>query len=406
MRILLLTHRIPFPPNKGDKIRSFNLLKHLASRHEVHVAALIDDARDLVYADDVRRLAKTFVFADISERSRAGSALRGFAAGSSITVAHFYSRDLQQQIDDLLGRLEFDAVLCFSSPTAEYLFRSRHAEGRLRSVRKVMDLIDVDSYKWGQYAARSSMPKSWIYAYESRRLGVYEQRISEAFDRLFLVTEQEKTFLPAGVLRDKVSAIGNGVDLDYFAPLTGEPAGREPPVLVFTGAMDYWPNIDGVQWFVDAIFPRIRAAIPGAVFQIVGSRPAPEVLELGKTPGVSVTGFVPDIRQCIGKADVCVVPLRIARGIQNKVLEAMAMGKPVVSTAQAFEGIRAQAGTDVVVGADEQSFADAVIALLREPARARDIGQRARACVEAEYSWERSLQPVELLLRGEAGVPA
>jgi len=406
MRILLLTHRIPFPPNKGDKIRSFNLLKHLASRHELHVASLIDDARDLEFVKDMRQLAKSFVYADISGRSRAISLARSLPSGAAVTVTHFYSTELQEQIDALLESADFDAVLCFSSPTAEYLFRSRHANGRLKRVRKLMDLIDVDSCKWSQYAERSAPPMSWVYSYESRRLGAYEERIARAFDTLFLVTEQEKTFLPPGVPREKVHALGNGVDLDYFAPLAAPRAQGAAPTLVFTGAMDYWPNIDGVNWFVESIFPRIRQAVAGTVFQIVGSRPAKEVTQLASIDGVEVTGFVSDIRQNIGNASVCVVPLRIARGIQNKVLEAMAMGKPVVSTAQAFEGIRATVGKDVVVGVDEQSFADAVIALLHEPARARDIGVHARACVEAEYSWERSLQPLEGFLGVGAGVPA
>ncbi|MEJ0038454.1 MAG: TIGR03087 family PEP-CTERM/XrtA system glycosyltransferase [Gammaproteobacteria bacterium] len=402
MRILLLTHRIPFPPNKGDKIRSFNLLKHLAGKHEVHVASLVDDARDLQYVGEMDRLAKSFLYADISGRSRVGSTLRALASGAAVSVVHFHSAELQQRIDALLDSMPFDAVLCFSSPTAEYVFRSRHAEGRLRNMRRAMDFIDVDSFKWAQYADQSRVPMSWIYRYESRQLARYEERIAREFHRLFLVTEQEKRLLPAGVPREQVSALGNGVDLEYFAPLTATRDSGRKPTLVFTGAMDYWPNIDGVQWFVEDIYPRIQRVVPDVAFKIVGSRPAPQVLKLAATPGVTVTGFVPDIRQCIAEADVCVVPLRIARGIQNKVLEAMAMGRPVVSTGQAFEGIRAREGEDVVVATGADEFAAAVIALLNEPARAEAIGRRARVCVENEYSWSSSLRDLDVLIQQQA----
>jgi glycosyltransferase involved in cell wall biosynthesis len=173
--------------------------------------------------------------------------------------------------------------------------------------------------------------------------------------------------------------------------------------LVFTGVMDYWPNVEGVRWFVESIFPQVRRAVPGALFQIVGSRPTPEVRRLAEVPGVTVTGFVPDVRSYLERADVCVVPLRIARGIQNKVLEAMAMGKAVVSTAQAFEGIRAESGEAMLVADSEQAFVSLVVGLLNEPARARHIGEQARACVERHYSWEQNLNQLEQMLQASNG---
>jgi sugar transferase (PEP-CTERM/EpsH1 system associated) len=400
MRILLLTHRIPFPPNKGEKIRSYNMLRFLAGRHEVHVGTLVDDVADRAAVADVARIGASVLHADIAGRSRALSALRALAAGRSVAVEHFYSPALQRQLDELMDRVDFDAVLCSSSPMAEYVFRSRHSGKLLGRSRTLMDLIDVDSFKWSQYASQRFPPMSWLYAYEARRLAAYEERISRTFRRVCVVTEQEKTLLPPGVVLERVSAVGNGVDLEYFSPRQRQADGTAPhhPTLVFTGVMDYWPNVDGVKWFVESILPRVREAVPDVRFNIVGSRPAPEVRELTRVPGVQVTGFVPDVRTWLGEADVCVVPLRIARGIQNKVLEAMAMGKPVVSTAAAFEGIDARSGEDLVVAADEHAFATSVIGLLREPARARRIGEQARARVEQRYSWDQNLSQLERLL--------
>ncbi len=401
MRILLLSHRIPFPPNKGDKIRSFNMLRHLAARHEVDVASLIDDENDLKFADDVRRFAGQFEYADISRRRRALSALRAIPRGGSITVAHFYADELQRKIDAMIATRGYEAILCFSSPMAEYVFRSSHVDGALRSVRRLMDLIDVDSYKWAQYAEQGRAPIAWAYSYEARRLAAYEERIARTFDHVFVVSEQERRLLPPLVPSERVSSIGNGVDLDYFAPSPAVPVhsgASNQPSLVFTGVMDYWPNVDGVRWFVESVFPRVQRAIPKATFEIVGSRPLPEVRKLAEKPGVTVTGFVPDVRAHVHSAGVCVVPLRVARGIQNKLLEAMAMGKAVVSTPQAFEGVKAQAGEDLLVAADEHRFAEAVVALLSEPARAARMGERARACMERHYSWEESLRTLDELL--------
>jgi polysaccharide biosynthesis protein PslH len=398
MRILLLTHRLPYPPNKGDKIRTFNVLEDLAKRHEVFVACPVDDPADMGFVAELERRCAG-VFAVRNRSSRPLAALRALLTGTAITVRHFHSQELQHRIDEFLDAQEIDAVCCFSSPMAEYVFRSRHAEGALRRARRLMDLIDVDSYKWRQYAERTSFPMSAVYRYEAARLEDYERRIADRFDELLLVSEQERGYLPAGIPADKVHAISNGVDLAYFSPGATPVVAGEIPALVFTGVMDYWPNVDGVQWFADEVLPLIRAQIPGTRFVIVGSKPAESVRRLADRPGIEVTGFVEDVRSYVANARVCVVPLRIARGVQNKVLEAMAMGKAVVGTAQSMEGIRATLGEDMIAADGAGEFAAAVVGLLRSPERAALIGGNARRCVERGYSWEANLRGLDALLR-------
>ncbi len=402
MRILLLTHRLPYPPNKGDKIRSFNLLRHLSRRHEVYVVSPIDDARDLSFVPDVKKFAREVLVERIGQRSRALTAVGSLLRRSSITVQHFYSQRLASRMDELLDKIQMDAFFCFSSPMAEYLFNSRHWEQQIARGKKVMDLINVDSYKWRQYAEQNRGPKAWIYGYEANRLAEYETRIARQFDRLYVVSEQEKKYLPKTALAEKCDALSNGVDLEYFKPSGRPGADASSPTLVFTGVMDYWPNIDGVKWFVERIFPAIRAAVPQVRFVIVGSRPTNEVRALAKLPGVEVTGFVEDVRDYVSAASVCVVPLRIARGIQNKVLEAMAMGKAVISTRQALEGIRAEEHRDIIAADDEAGFAAAVVELLRDESKARNIGAHARSCVESNYSWDDNLRQLDVLLEPSA----
>jgi len=395
MRILLITHRLPYPPNRGDKIRSFNVLAHLARNHEIVLACPVDDPADLGHVPALARFCRE-ILATPNHGSRAAAGLRALATGSSITVRHFHSRTLQERIDAALDSTEVDLVFCFSSPMAEYVFRSRHAKGKLRRAARYMDLIDVDSFKWKQYAARARVPMSWVYSYEAAKLAEYERRISREFDQLFLVSAQERECMPGGARLDRLHALGNGVDLQYFAPRATAPA--TPPTLVFTGVMDYWPNVQGVQWFANEVLPLVRARRPDVRFVIVGSRPTDAVRRLAERPHVVVTGFVDDVRGYIADAAVCVVPLKVARGIQNKVLEAMAMGKPVVCTPEAFEGIRAPRGEAVIVATDAQDFAARVLELLDSAPRAAQVGAGARRCVEQNYSWDANLRPLDELL--------
>lgn len=405
MRLLFLAHRLPYPPNKGDKIRSFHMLDYLARRHEVHLGCLVDDRTDLRFLPEISARVSSLMFQRIRPRVRKILAMTAVLAGRPITVEYFYSRGLQAKVDVLLDRHAIDAVVCFSSPMAEYVFRSRHAKCRLADAVRLMDLIDVDSRKWEQYATQGSRVLRPIYRFEADHLAVYERRIAASFDRVLVVSEQEKSIFPGNGLADNIVPMSNGVDLEFFRPDACAAEAASRPTLVFTGMMDYWPNVDGVIWFAEAVLPRVQAAIPNLEFVIVGAKPTRDVERLGERRGVTVTGFVQDVRGYLARAHVCVAPLRVARGIQNKVLEAMAMGKAVVSTPEAFEGIHAVSGDEIVIAESAGAFADHLIALLRDPDRARRIGRLARARVVSDYAWEANLRILDPLLarRGEPG---
>ncbi|MEJ2201659.1 MAG: TIGR03087 family PEP-CTERM/XrtA system glycosyltransferase, partial [Desulfuromonadaceae bacterium] len=262
------------------------------------------------------------------------------------------------------------------------------------------DLVDVDSEKWRQYAEKHSGPMRWIYRREGRLLLPYEQRIVENFQRTFLVSEEEKGVLSQYGPVDTVEGLSNGVDLEYFSPLAVSPE-PEPSTgtrLVFSGAMDYWPNVEGAVWFAENVFPEIKKVCPDAVFCIAGRNPTDAVLALKKVPGLEVTGAVPDMRVELAKATLCVVPLLIARGIQNKVLEGMAMQKAVVATVGAATGLKAIPGEEVMVVEDAADMAQSVIDLLQAPERQQTIGRKARAYVEREHSWEAHLSRLDELI--------
>jgi sugar transferase (PEP-CTERM/EpsH1 system associated) len=281
-----------------------------------------------------------------------------------------------------------------------------YLEGAPAGALRVADLVDRESEKWRQYADHHRGPKRWLYGLEGRRLARAEVALTQSLDAVVLCAPREAADLRrrTGVLGERVAVVGNGVDLGYFDP-QAVPGGpdtptADAPLLVFTGMMDYWANIDGVSWFAHEVLPRLQSRRPGIRFAIVGARPTPEVGRLARRPGITVTGRVPDVRPWLAAATVVVAPLRIARGIQNKVLEAMAMARPVVATSAALAGIEAEPGSDLVAADDPDTFATAIDLLLMSETRRRQLGLRARQVVEQRYAWPARLRALdELLIR-------
>jgi len=413
MKILFLAHRIPYPPNKGDKIRSFHELAYLARRHDVWLACLADQPDDLAHVATLEGMCRAVACEPI-RRGRRTRCLASLLRGEPLSVGHFRSRRLRETVNAWIEREAFDAILAFSSTTAQYVPGAAADRPRM-----VMDLVDVDSEKFRAYAARKRLsPAGLVYAREARRLARYEAAIARRFDRVVVVTDAERDVFQRVTASDRPAAVvPNGVDTAYFQP------GDErawPNTMVFAGAMDYAPNVDAVTWFVHGVLPRVTDTVGGARLRIVGARPCRAVRRLAAHAQVEVVGTVPDIRPYVRTATVSVAPMRIARGVQNKVLEAMAMGVPVVTTAAGLEGLgtgvgltidEAQAGAGpegavpVVVADDESAFADAVCRVLKDRPLARGLSQGGRAFVLDGYQWERSMADLEALLAADPADP-
>ncbi|MCW2240893.1 TIGR03087 family PEP-CTERM/XrtA system glycosyltransferase [Azospirillum canadense] len=398
--ILFLAHRIPYPPHKGDKIRSWHVLKHVAERVPVHVGCFVDDPNDRQYIPVLERLCAGCHVVPLDRRRALLSSLAGFATGEALSVRYFQHRTMAEWVRKTLRDRPIDAVFAFSSQMFPYALDTSFSGTR------VFDFVDVDSIKWAEYGRTGRWPKSWVYRREGVRLAQAERAAAAAADASLFVSNAEAALFRrmAPEAAHKVFAVPNGVDLEHFQPNTlNDGASASPyepggPVVVFVGAMDYWPNIDGVSWFVDRVWPAFRARHPSARFCIVGSNPTPRVRALGGAPGVTVTGRVPDVRPYLAHATVAVAPLRIARGIQNKVLEAMAMGMPVVSHPAAFEGLDAQPGHDLLLAETEDEFLGTLSRVMEDAALREALGRRARACVEAGYTWAGNLTTLDRLL--------
>ena len=398
--LLYLVHRIPYPPNKGDKIRSFHLLKHLAQSYKVHVGAFIDDDTDWQYTEALAKLAGGEIkLLPLKPRLATLKSAAGLFTGEPLTLPYYRNRQMQHWVDDLLVRRPITRALVYSSSMAQYLMQHTR-------LHRVIDFVDIDSDKWRQYAQKKAWPMNWVYRREARTLFDYERRVTHAFAASAFVSEAEAALFKqlAPDCASKVFGFSNGVDTDYFSPSIPFPspydAGEQ--VLVFTGAMDYWANVDAVTWFARDIFPAVQRVHPRVRFYIVGSRPTSEVQALAKDSAVTVTSAVPDTRPYIAHAAMAVAPLRIARGIQNKVLEAMAMAKPTIVTEQALEGIDAQADRDLLLASDSAAFSAHCIALLTQPNPA--LGQAARNRVVTGYSWARHLVSIDRALNSDSVV--
>jgi len=397
--LLFLCQRIPYPPNKGDKLRSFSVLRHLAKSWKVHLGCFIDDPADWQYVDELRPYCAELCCIGLDKRLAKLRSLTGLIAGTSLSEPYFRNAQLSQWVEAVLRDAQPAAAFLYSSVMGQYLRRG----SQFRPRRVVMDFVDVDSDKWRQYADMHSWPMSWVYRRESRQLLAFDRAVAGYCDAAVFVSAPEAALFRrlAPEAAAKTHAISNGVDLSYFSPGAERPDPFPPGrrAVVFTGAMDYWPNVDAVAWFAEAMFPTIRARIPEAVFFIVGGNPAPKVKALGSLPGITVTGRVPDIRPYLAHAEVCVAPMRVARGIQNKVLEGMAMGKVVVTTDQGLEGIDAVPGRDLLLANDTDAFIAATVKVLTDPSLA-GIGLAARDCMTGGYSWDDKLAAFDRLLPG------
>ncbi|WP_419825881.1 TIGR03087 family PEP-CTERM/XrtA system glycosyltransferase [Sphingomonas sp.] len=384
--ILFLAHRVPYPPDRGDKIRSFHILKHLAQRHRVHLGTFADDETDKAHAAALAPFVHR-CHVEVHARGRAASLARGLLTRAPASVAALASRTMGDFVDEVLTTERIDRVYVFSGQMAQYAPDDRPF---------VMDFVDIDSEKFADYARASRAPVSWLWAGEARRLAAYEREVAGRAVVSLFVTEAEASLFRqrTGLPDECVQVLENGIDAERFRPESGE-AGREP-LIVFTGQMDYPPNVEAAAGFATHALPLVRSQVPDARFAIVGRNPDPALRDIGD--GVEVIGEVPDTRPWLQRAAVVVAPLRIARGIQNKVLEAMAMARPVVASPAAFEGVDAVPGEHMLVADGWAAEAEAVTALLADRARGDAIGVAARARILARYAWDARLAPLDRML--------
>jgi sugar transferase (PEP-CTERM/EpsH1 system associated) len=400
-RVLMLTHRLPYPPDRGDRIRSFHLLKHLSHHFDIAIACVSDEPVWLQHHQLLSTMARRV---DIQPISGLFKPLRGAMAlltGRPVTPALHFRQGLAQTIQQWHEQQPFDAVLTFCTGMIDYarlITRPRRPKSGAKPVRHVLDLVDVDSLKWASYAKTSWPPMRWVYGAEARRLRRVEAGDFDHFDAVTVISEAE-----ADAYRQHVgdhpglAVVGNGVDLKYFSPMND--AGTKN--IVFVGVLNYRPNYEGVVWFAHHVMPKLRQRVPEAKFQIVGRHPTPRIEQLAEQPGVEVVGSVPDVRAFLESAVAVIAPLQIARGVQNKVLEAMACARAVVCSQAAAQGVAAVDGEHLLAAQDPDQWVNHLERVLTDADLRTRLGASARQFVEQHYTWKDRLAPMVQILAGD-----
>lgn len=384
--LLFLCHRIPYPPNKGDKVRAFHLLQGLARHYRVHLGTFVDDTADWAGRRVLNALCAEQCYRPLNVSAAGWRSVSALCRGEPLSLACYHDRAMHAWVERIMRERPIRAIVVFSGAMGAY---AAPYEG----VPRVLDLVDVDSEKWRQYAGTSSGPMRWIYTREGRTLLAAERALAASFDDSVFVSEAEAEIFRgrAPECSARVNAIPNGVDTAWFDPALSHPdpyQGRGGSTLVFTGAMDYRANIDAVTWFAHRVLPGIRRRRPDVQFCVVGARPARAVSRLARLDGVRVTGAVADIRPWLAHAALAVAPLRIARGLQNKVLEALAMARPVLLTPQAAAGLAPLSGEMAAISPDPAELGRLAERYLRDTSRIQPV-DAARHYVLAHYDWDR-----------------
>jgi sugar transferase (PEP-CTERM/EpsH1 system associated) len=378
------------------------LLRHLLQHHRVFLGTFIDDPDDEQHLPTLKTMCPDLHVERIDPRTAKLMSLTGLLSGEALTLAYYRSAGMRRWVEQVVKAHDLHASVVFSSAMAQY------AQPLAPRVPMLVDFVDVDSAKWTQYAPAHRWPLSAVYRREGERLLAYEREVAALARRSFFVTPNETALFlsQAPEAEGRVQSLSNGVDADFFAP---DPARASPflaseQAVVFTGAMDYWPNIDGVSWFVSDMLPRLRAHWPRARFYIVGRSPSPQVLALA-SEHVVVTGTVPDVRPYLQHAAAVVAPLRVARGIQNKILEAMAMEQTVITVPSCADAIGATSAQGLLRAADTDGFLQALQQLLDAPGHAVSLGREARRFVVQGFSWQAHLSGIDACLRDRSPTP-
>lgn len=399
--VLFLVHRLPYPPNKGDKVRSYHLLKHLAARHRVFLGTFVDDPQDMAFVATVRAMCADMHVSSLNPTLAKLRSMLALVDGRPLSLAYYADSAMRNWVNRTCAKHPMDAIVVFSSAMGPYAEQISASDG----CPMLVDFVDVDSAKWAQYASKHRWPLSWVYSREGTQLLRYERRLAKRARQSFFVTDNEVSLFNrlAPECADTVLAVGNGVDAQFFSPDKGRsnPYADGEIAIVFTGAMDYWPNIDAATWFAADMLPQLRRWDARIRLYVVGRSPAPAVLALA-SDGVVVTGTVVDVRPFLQHAAVVVAPMRVARGVQNKILEAMAMGRPVVAAAECVDAISARAGQELIAARSVREYVDAIQRLVTHADDADRIGAAGRACVVERFSWDAHLSRIDRFLPSES----
>jgi sugar transferase (PEP-CTERM/EpsH1 system associated) len=385
MKILFLCHRFPFPPNRGGKIRPFNIIRHLSEKHDVTVVSIARSKAEAAAGEPLSRHCSRVVMARVNNKVQLLRTVAYLPSPSPSSMGYFASRYLKHRLKSLLKTVNFDLIFVHCSSVAPYV-------SQVQGVPKIVDFGDMDSQKWLDVARYRPFPLKLGYWIEGQKLMLWEKRLAGAFDFCTATTQAELETLAQFSPHQNVDFFPNGVDCNFFSPVDGP---YDPYTISFVGRMDYYPNQRAMLDFCRSTLPLLRARVPSVKLLIVGAEPSAEIRALGKLPSVTVTGTVPDVRPLVRNSALTVAPLNIARGTQNKMLEAMAMGVPVVCSRTALRGVDAIDGEHLLAAETPQEYVDAIVEIISNPARRAALATAGRLRMQERHSWPHSMRRLD-----------
>ena len=389
MKILYICHRFPFPPKRGGKIRPFNMIRHLASQgHKVTVCSLARSPEEAVQAQGISEYCDSFHLASVVAPMQMLRMVARMPLVTPSSMGYFYSPELARKVGSLVGSQSWDLIFVHCSSVAQYV-------EDVAGVPKILDFGDMDSQKWLEYANYKPIPLSWGYRMEGEKMQLAEKRLARKFDICTATTRAEWETLQSYQTGAQTDWFPNGVDAEYFCPTDSK---YDPDTISFIGRMDYYPNQECMARFCAQVWPLLKAARPAMKLLIVGADPSPEMRKLGDVDGVTVTGSVADVRPYIRGSALMVAPLNIARGTQNKILEAMAMGVPVVTSAVAAGGVDAQSPTHFLVANTPQDYAQVIRQVIEDPSERQRLALAGRARMLSHHSWPHSMRRLDQII--------
>ncbi len=382
MNILYLCHRFPYPPTRGGKIRPFNMIKHLtAAGHQVTVCSLVRSPEEAEQGQGIAPYCADFAMGSVVEWAQVLRMITRLPVPTPSSMGYFYSPSMADQMDEFLASRRWDLIFVHCSSVAQYV-------SHVTDVPKILDFGDMDSQKWLEYANYKPFPVSLGYRYEGAKMLAAEKKLATCFDLCTATTRAEKHTLDSYGTGADTDWFPNGVDAEFFCPADGS---YDPDTISFVGRMDYYPNQECMTWFCSDIWPQLKSSRPALKLLIVGADPSPVIQHLGDLDGVTVTGSVPDVRPYIRQSALMVAPLNIARGTQNKILEAMAMGVPVVTSRLAAAGVDADSGMHFLVADSPQDYVLAILTIISSPAERERLAQAGRQRMLSHHAWPRAM---------------
>ena len=380
MKILFIANRFPYPPFRGDKLKIYNLSKRLAEKNEIHLITFTEQKSDLQYLDKLNPIFKRMEIVHLPKLQSLFYSAIGLFQKLPLQVQYFKSRDFSARLKQLLSEEKYDAIHVQHIRMAQYAIA-------YKQYFRILDLPDAFSLYWQR---RKEVPRSflskWLDNIESKRVINYEKYVLNEFDLNLVCSREDQEFLIQTHKVGNIELLPNGVDTQQFKPSKHDYSHNE--TLLFTGNMDYDPNVDAVLYFVDEILPIILKSFPKVKFLIAGQRPIDKVRELDNGNNILVTGFIPDLSETYNSASVVVAPLRFGAGTQNKVLEAMSMGIPVVCSNIGFEGLGIDDGQGAFMRLGASDFADQVVTLLSNEVLRENTGKKGIEVIQKSFTWE------------------